>query len=260
MSASGSGLKHRARRKEARLREVPRKVCRLVEIDSPVSWIRDIERSKIRTEKSSKSILKRPGQQLDITLTLDALENEIVSKSQVSLRSTSAGKKVGRLSFNNVSVFYFNRSLGQSTVPRWGTHPLGMDMKHVDHQKMKVSQYRPGGTGRVTRLKSRMTKRQETHSKERKLVTFTALKQPPSSGISSPSSSSPSSNSAMPSSVSESGSSWSLPYKLSERERVREGLFQQLCSSPGPSRMLSSSVSSLSSPLLPSGQTVPALT
>ena len=124
-------------------------------IEEPSYWIRDIQKCKLL----NKSVLKQskvckppassqvPGedeerQPMDITRTLDALETEIGEKrreqrfSEASLASTcsSSGK---RLSFSNVSVFYFNRAVGQSSVPRDGQHPLGMGMKHVDYEKVQ---------------------------------------------------------------------------------------------------------------------------
>ena len=132
-----------------------KKIFRL--IHEPTHWICDIQKCKL----INKSVLKQPKmsqlmeesaiskksvsdekQPMDITLTLDALENEIVSqKSQKRSSETSNCSSNKKLSFSNVSVFYFNRTLGQSSVPRDGLHPLGMGMKHVDYEKMKVSLY-----------------------------------------------------------------------------------------------------------------------
>ena len=114
-------------------------------IEEPSYWIRDIQKCKLLNKsvlKQSK-VCKPPEdeerQPMDITRTLDALETEIGEKrreqrfSEASAASSSSGK---RLSFSNVSVFYFNRAVGQSSVPRDGQHPLGMGMKHVDYEKV----------------------------------------------------------------------------------------------------------------------------
>ena len=121
-------------------------------IEEPSFWIRDIQKCKLLNKsvlKQSKVCKPPEGavgedeerQPMDITRTLDALETEIgekrreqrFSEASAASSSSSSGK---RLSFSNVSVFYFNRAVGQSSVPRDGQHPLGMGMKHVDYEKV----------------------------------------------------------------------------------------------------------------------------
>jgi len=244
MPSQSNKIKHKAKHKvnEAKLITKRKKLCRLTEIEEPITWIMDLKRCR-RKMKCTKSILKPVEKQLDITLTLDALENEIVSKrlerpSTASSASTSSSgrRKPGRLSFQNVSVFYFQRALGQSSIPSDGSHPLGMGMKHVDQEKMKVSLYNSHQvrSSRVTRQKTEATKHNATTNKHRRILeeTSTFLSQvSSSSSLSSVPSSSTSTAAAEVGRLS--------PDNNNRRER--DGLFQQLCSSPGPRRMFSSS-------------------
>ena len=250
MPAHSHTVKHRAKHKQIKPSTSRRKLCKLTEIEEPVIWIRDIERST-KSKRCTKSILKPAvKKQLDITQTLDALQNEIVSKrhqrqSAASSASTSSSgkKKPGRLSFNNVSVYYFNRALGQSTIPSDGANPLGMDMKHVEHQKMKVSLYNSIQTEsrRATRQKTELARLNAMNHKQKRRTSNTFSLPPPPPPL--PTSSTPATPSTSATSTI-SGSDLSFDNNnigASERARVRDGLFQQLCSVPGPRRMLSSS-------------------
>ena len=230
MPSHRSQIKHKAKHKEETRSE--KLLCRLVEIEDPVTWITDIHNCH-RIQKSTKSILKTVEKQMDITETLDALKNEIGRKRPSRGPSSSSGKrKSARLSFSNVSVFYFKRELGQSSIPSDGGHPLGMGMKHVEQEKMKVSLYNSNlsQTGRVTRQNTEMMKeRTSADLQHNTLNTFTYL-----------AASLPTSPLPQPPPVPPLGP----PDKTSSS---RSGLFQQvLSSSRAPRRMFSSSaISSL---------------
>ena len=217
-----------------------KKIFRL--IHEPTHWICDIQKCKL----INKSVLKQPRisqlveekviskkpvydekQPMDITLTLDALENEIVSqKSHKRISETSTCSSNKKLSFSNVSVFYFNRTLGQSSVPRDGLHPLGMGMKHVDYEKMKVSLYNSNNsdTNRVTRAKTeQLLKTKKQQNLNQNFTSFPFPTPPAASKIACGAS-----------------STVSVPSK-ENISKVKDGLFQQMCSNPGPRKMFSSS-------------------
>ena len=215
-----------------------KKIYKLIE--EPKHWICDIQKCKL----INKSVLKQPKKyvdeacssskiesQMDITHKLDVLENnidKIAKKERFSETSTCSSNK--KLSFSNVSVFYFNRALGQSSVPRDGFHPLGMTMKHVDYEKMKVSLYNSNNVNsktstRVTRAKTEA----EKHVKKPvdTMSSITSLLTPlPSSSLNS-------------SSLSSKSPSYPSPRSIS---KIKDGLFQQMCSNSAPRKMFSSSV------------------
>jgi len=48
--------------------------------------------------------------------------------------------KVGRIGFNDETVFYFPRSIGHCSVPRMGSSSIGMEMRHSMMERRKLNQ------------------------------------------------------------------------------------------------------------------------
>jgi len=207
-------------------------------IDEPIFWIRDIQKCKL----INKTVLKRskeisgkesfetnPGKyendfKNDITQKLENLENFINNKSRKRSSSSSKASSSKKLSFSNVSVFYFNRTLGQSSVPTDGYHPLGMTMKHVDYEKMKVSMYNSNTENSNINIKNlqehKLSQKGGKSTRSNTISSFSSL------------------SSKTTFSSNTSSSRVSLNRNIS---KVKDGLFQQMCSSPGPKKMFSSS-------------------
>ena len=196
-------------------------------IEEPTHWICDIQKCKLLNKsvlKSSKLKRAHPESEADITTTLESLQNQIVSPRLSEASSCSGSTK--KLSWNNVSVFYFPRAVGASSVPRDGAHPLGLAMKHVDYEKVKLARYGASGTeGASTRLtranKMESCNHQASDAAPRDKFTM-----------------SPQVQNVLFSSQSQKIQSVPLSDNIS---MVKDGIFQHFCSNPGPKRMFSQS-------------------
>eukprot|EP00092_Neocalanus_flemingeri_P007011 GFUD01007572.1.p1 GENE.GFUD01007572.1~~GFUD01007572.1.p1 ORF type:complete len:625 (+),score=133.90 GFUD01007572.1:154-1875(+) len=208
----------------------------------------------------------------DLTFTLDVLETEIENRKGDQHHQTprkperKSGKerpgRPGKLSFSDVSVFYFNRTQGYGSIPRDGVNTIGMDMKHMNHQKMKLSLYgtHPVKRRLFTRLgKCRVLGKDWKKEESRRGKEFKCLKSKTELPTVKSCPSDPgekekkardhhsesvfngSENSQQRITNNKKEERWLLfgPQNNFDRTKISEGLFQHLCFKPGPTQMLS---------------------